>query len=183
MTISFIIPTIGRQSLINTLASIETRPGDEILVVGDGEQPNARVICTCFGAEAVTYLEHGPTNQGGNAQRNAAMAIAKGDYLAFIDDDDWYRTGHRDAMEKAMIGRPVLFRMAYSSGHTLWQDATVRQGNFGTPMMFLPNDRAMLGSWSSERYESDFDFFTSMKWPLDQVLWRPDVVAQVGHPA
>jgi hypothetical protein len=42
--ITFIVPTIGRESLIKTLNSIECREGDEILIVSDGFRVNAQEL-------------------------------------------------------------------------------------------------------------------------------------------
>lgn len=59
----------------------------------------------------------------GNPQRNKAIKRAKGDYLAFIDDDDYYVPGHRQVMQNAIDenpGKPILFRFRYPNGEILW---------------------------------------------------------------
>lgn len=173
--ISFIVPTIGRPSLMQTLGSIETRPGDEVLVVGEvrHQRPYGRF----------NFIPCPRGNDHGGSERNFAMSRASGRYLAFIDDDDTYAPGHRLAMGMAILttpGKPVIFRMRYPNGVTLWQDQEIRCGNVGTPMILIPNMPTKLGVWSS-RYECDFNFLESMKWPKEEVVWRPEIVANVGH--
>lgn len=63
--ISFIIPSIGRNSLKRTLASIDKWPGDEILVI----QHNP------------------PTGNWGNSERQKGTDKAKCDYITYINDD------------------------------------------------------------------------------------------------
>jgi hypothetical protein len=65
-TISYIIPSINRPTLHDTIASIEMRTGDEICLEFDLPK----------------------TGMWGNPQRNKAIRRAGGDWLAFIDDDD-----------------------------------------------------------------------------------------------
>jgi glycosyltransferase involved in cell wall biosynthesis len=175
-TISFIVPTIGRASLADTLASIETDPGDEILVVGDcfrhpPTDPRPRYI-PCMAGE-----------DWGCKERTLGIGLARGDYLAFIDDDDVYRTGARAAMREAMRetpDRPVLFRMTYPDGRILWHYPLLRCGNVSTQMVLIPNDPARLGRWTARR-EGDFDFLASMQWPPDEIAWRYEVIACLGR--
>ena len=166
-SISFIVATLGRESLTRTLASIELWPGDEILVVRG--KP--------------------PAGDWGHTERNAALPLAKGGWLAFIDDDDVYVKGHRAHQADAimgMIGRrrlfPILFRMRYrSDGRILWRDndMDLRNGNVGTPMMLVPNIPDRLSTFG-HRFEGDFDFMNSWSWPRRNVVWNPVVIAEIG---
>lgn len=143
-TISFIVATCGRPTLQATLASIELFPGDELLVVGHNlprTDPRAR------------YIDHPPGDDWGHTERNAAMAEARCDYIAHLDDDDTYAPGHRQVMAAAIgnnPGRPIIFRMRYRNGQELWRRQVVECGNVGTPMSLLPNDpqrRGVFGSY------------------------------------
>lgn len=172
--ISFIVPTIGRPSLVQTLRSIQTMPDDEILVVG-------KIFPT--GDRRPRYF---PVPNGGDSgvkERNIAIENAKGRYLAFIDDDDVYAPGARFAMRQAALetpGRPVLFRMRYPNGITLWHNKEVCCGNVGTPMILIPNMPTKLGTWSGGGI-SDYAFLASMKWPHSDIVWREEVIALLGH--
>lgn len=172
--ISFIVPTIGRLSLMQTLRSIQTLPGDEILVAG-------KIYPTGDTRPRLFPCQNG--NDWGCKERTLAIAHAQGQYLAFIDDDDCYVPGARLMMEEAIReapARPILFRMRYPSGLVLWQDQAVRCGNVGTPMILIPNMPTKLGTWST-RYEQDFHFLETMKWKADDIVWRPEVIAHIGH--
>ena len=179
MSISFIVPTIGRESLRRTIASIETRPGDEILLVGDvalrlreyafiAERPELRVI------------DCPPGGDYGHHERNVAMETAKGDYLSSMDDDDEYMPGARALLESAMHGAPSIFRMQYHNdqGPTLWRDKEIRVGNCGTPCVFAPNMPERLVPWG-HHYCGDFDFMSGMKWAPHEISWREEVICIV----
>ncbi len=168
--ISFIVPTAGaRDTLAETLTSIETLPGDEILVVGPVTvtDPRVRVIPTA------------PVHDWGATERTIGMRLATQPWLAFMDDDDVYAPNHRAFMSCAIADapdRPILFRMTYPDGHLIWGSPEVSIGNVSTQMMLMPNDPKRLGIWQSGRRECDFDFLETMGWPRAALAWRPEVI-------
>lgn len=172
--ITYIVPTVGRPSLFTTLNSIECWPGDEILIVGNGyrvNDPRAR------------FIDCPPGGDWGHTERNFATPFAKGRYIAHIDDDDVYAPGTRALMEDAMRrtpNRPVIFRMRFPNGITLWDTPGVRCGNLGTPCFFLPNQPEKFGTWKSF-LGGDCAFLESSKWTEDEYVWRPEVIALLGH--
>jgi hypothetical protein len=171
--ISFIVPTIGRPSLANTLASIECWPGDEILVVGGPPVSDARV----------RHIPCAPGGDWGHSERNFVAPYIRGQYVAHIDDDDCYAPGTRALMADAIYqtpGHPVLFRMQYPNGVTLWRHTLVIHGNVGTPMMLIPNEPDKFGVWGSFD-GGDCHFLETMKWQREQIVWRPEVIAHLGH--
>jgi glycosyltransferase involved in cell wall biosynthesis len=173
-TVSFIVPTIGRPSLVKTLRSIETYPGDEILVVGDRYRVKD---------PRVTYVDCEPFGDWGHGERNLATPYAKGDYVAHIDDDDIYAPGTRALMEDAMTktpGRPVIWRMRYPCGVVLWQTPEIKCGNIGTPCFLMANQPEMFGTWGSF-VGGDCAFLESSKWKTEDYVWRPEIIALLGH--
>lgn len=176
--ISFIIATLGRASLLQTLQSIETRPGDEIILVGhvpanilEAADPRTRFIA-CQ-----------PGGDWGHTERNWVTPYARGRYLAHIDDDDTYAPGTRDLMQDVIENtpnRPALFRMRYPNGITLWRDPKIYCGNVGTPMMLIPNEPDKLGKWGSF-VGGDCQFLETSKWAPEEYVWRPEVIALLGH--
>jgi len=175
MTISFIVPTIGRPSLQATLDSIELWPGDEILLVSErlDLQPS----------KPVRHIYCPAGHDWGHTERNVASPMAQGQYLAHIDDDDTYAPDARALMEEVMCTtphRPILFRMRYPNGVTLWREPALTFGNVGTAMMLIPNEPAKFGTWGS--YDGgDFGFLETMHWRRDDIVWRPEVTVLLGH--
>lgn len=160
--ISFVIPSINRETLHRTVASIEVWPGDEVLVEFDLP----------------------PSGMWGNPQRNKAIKRATGDYLAFIDDDDYYVKGHRQIMEDTINqnpGKPILFRMQYPNGKCLWKVKKILPGNVGSPMILVPNKREMLYKWFSGRNMADYIFVRNWGWKDEDVVFSDAIIALLGH--
>jgi len=176
--ISFIIATIGRPSLADTLASIELGEGDEVIVIGNVDAHTDG---------PVRYIPCPPGGDWGSTERNIATPLARGRYLAHIDDDDTYVRGHRALMADAIAAAPdrfTIFRMRFPDDTVLWQYRVVRWGNVGTPMLLIPNVPAKLGRWGEQQDCGDLHFLQTMHWRPDEIVWREDVIAQIGqaHP-
>jgi len=162
-TISFIIPTIGRDSLQSTLESIKQWPGDEVLVI----------------------RHNPPSGNWGNAERQEGTDKATCDYLAFIDDDDVYAPKAREIMDKAIEenpnGYPILFKMQYPNGRILWVDKKNRCGNVSAQMMLVPNVKDNLHYWRQHESAADFQFMNNWKWPHKLTIWREEIICYLGH--
>ena len=178
--ITFIVPTLGRPLLARTLRSIECWPGDEILVVGAVKETVNRDEVN---GVTVRFVPCEAGGDWGHAERNWSTPLARGRYVAHIDDDDTYAPGTRALMADAIAPtpeRPVLFRMRYPNGITLWREPRVYCGNVGTPMMLIPNVPEKLGTWGSF-VGGDCAFLESSKWAAEDYVWRPEVIALLGH--
>jgi len=174
-TITFIIATTGRPSLAQAIQSVELWPGDELIVIGNVEARTDGQI---------RYVPCEPGRDWGSTERNRATPLARGAYLAHLDDDDAYVPGTRALMADAIAetpGRPVLFRMRYENGNTLWHVPYLERGNVGTPMMLIPNVPDRLGQWGERQDCGDYCFLTTMRWAADEIVWRPEVIARINQ--
>ena len=100
--VSVIVPTRNRTRLLrDALESVtrQTYPKWEIVVVNDGGEPIVPVV-HAFNGPIVAIDQK--TGKGPAAARNAAIEAAKGDLLAFLDDDDIYRPGHLALLVEAL---------------------------------------------------------------------------------
>ena len=61
----------------------------EVILVDDGSPDDSGVICDQYAQLDARIRVIHQTNQGVSAARNAAFAIARGEYIAFVDADDW----------------------------------------------------------------------------------------------
>lgn len=179
MSISIIVPSVGRKTLVNTLLSIipQLGPSDEIVVVMDGySAPEITAL-----SPQITYLEIKKTNDYGNSARDAAIQAAKGTHLAFCDDDDILSKDAFTVFRKAISldhQTPWVFRMRYAGPHPstpegliLWQEPVIRPTNVGTPMMLVPNG-ADLPKWKIDKNLEYSDYI----W-IDKInkMWHNDL--------
>lgn len=87
---SVIIPVYnGEKTIARALDSIlqQTWPAYEIIVIDDGSTDQTEAIVQGYSAP-VRYVNQ--KNAGPSAARNRGAALAEGDWVAFLDADDWY---------------------------------------------------------------------------------------------
>ncbi|MBQ2407539.1 MAG: glycosyltransferase [Lachnospiraceae bacterium] len=72
------------QSVVN-----QTYSKLEIIIVDDGSTDKSSTICDDFAAEDKRIKVIHQSNQGLSAARNTGILSATGDYLFFVDSDDW----------------------------------------------------------------------------------------------
>jgi len=90
--ISIIIPVFNTEIYLGIcLHSVinQTYPNLEIIVVNDGSTDNCPNICEMFAmSDSRIKVFHQP-NRGVNSARNKGLKAAKGEYIGFVDSDDW----------------------------------------------------------------------------------------------
>lgn len=72
----------------------------EILLVNDGTKDNSGAICDEYAKKDARIRVIHKENGGLSSARNAGLNVARGEYIAFVDSDDWIE---RDAYE-TMLG-------------------------------------------------------------------------------
>jgi len=96
--VSIIIPTYKRTDMLaRAIRSVlnQTYKNIEIIVVDDNEsnsifRKEVEIIMQSFqGDSRVKYIQH-PYNKNGAAARNTGIKSSTGDYISFLDDDDYY---------------------------------------------------------------------------------------------
>jgi len=91
----------------------------ELIAVDDGSQDESLAILeACAQADPRVRVLRQPTNGGVAAARNAGIAAAQGDYIAFLDADDWWHTSKLEMQLAGMretgaqISYTAYFRVA-----------------------------------------------------------------------
>jgi glycosyltransferase involved in cell wall biosynthesis len=88
--VTAIIPTYNRKEYLeNAIQSVanQSYSNIEILVIDDGSYSNyAQSVCDKFSNCYYLYKENG----GLSSARNYGINLAKGEYIAFLDDDDYW---------------------------------------------------------------------------------------------
>ena len=67
----------------------QTHQNLEIILIDDGSPDNCGTICDEFAAEDIRIRVIHQENGGVSAARNAGLRVASGDYIGFVDSDDW----------------------------------------------------------------------------------------------
>ena len=97
--VSAIIPTYNRSSLIkDTICSVlaQTETDLEVLVVDDGSTDDTRSVIKGLNDERVIYFYK--TNGGPASARNFGLSKANGEYIAFLDSDDFWPANYLEVM-------------------------------------------------------------------------------------
>jgi glycosyltransferase involved in cell wall biosynthesis len=123
------MPTYNRAAYIaDAVRSVQaqTYPHVEIIVADDGSNDNTAEIVAQFGS-AVVYL---PLTHRGQpaATRNAALRVAKGEYIAFLDSDDLFLPGRLARQVSALIEHPDA-GLVYSNGYFFREDPETPTGH------------------------------------------------------
>jgi glycosyltransferase involved in cell wall biosynthesis len=116
--VAVIIPVYAAAFLDEALASVfgQARPADQVIVVDDGSPDQAAIQqAVDRWPGRVTLLRQ--ANAGAAAARNAGLAAANADWVAFLDADDRWLPG--------FLGRQMAFLEAHRDLDLVWADATI----------------------------------------------------------
>ena len=120
--ISVILPVFnGERYIKKAVDSVLSQSMDdfELIIVNDGSSDNTSNIIKGFDDERITLISQ--ENRGPGAARNRALEIAKGEYVMFLDSDDWlcedaFKTAYGEAKEKD-TDITIFQIMKYDSGN------------------------------------------------------------------
>lgn len=88
--VSVVIPTHNRSALLRrAIESVrrQTYSECEIIVVDDASPDDTQEVVADIPDVRIRYVRH-TCNKGGSAARNTGIECARGQYIAFLDDDD-----------------------------------------------------------------------------------------------
>ena len=106
-TISVIIPIYNAEAFVaEAIESVlgQTLPPSQVIVVDDGSTDFSATIARRY--EKYVQLVQQP-NAGGSAARNRGVTLAQGDFLAFLDHDDYW------ALEKLALQIDAFRRLPH----------------------------------------------------------------------
>lgn len=96
MWLSIVIPVYNVEAYISKCLEELLKYSDdeiEIIAVSDGSKDNSVQIVKSFAAKDKRIRLIEQENQGVSAARNTGIRAAKGEYLTFVDADDWIDSG------------------------------------------------------------------------------------------
>lgn len=102
-TVSVVIPTCNRDAYLHEAvesALAQTVEPVEIIVVDDASDSDPRAQLAAFGEKV--RLHRLATRSGASVARNQGVMLARGDYVAFLDDDDLWMPEKTEMQLRAM---------------------------------------------------------------------------------
>ncbi len=119
--ISVIVPTFNRPDMLKrALQSIAQQifTDYEIIVVNDGGIDVADTVTSFNERHNITCIHHGK-NRGLAAARNSGIGVARGKYIAYLDDDDRFAPDHLQTLVSFL--EQSHLRIAYSDAWRIVQ--------------------------------------------------------------
>ena len=125
--ISVILPVFnGEKYIENAVESVLKQNFNdfELIIVNDGSTDKTHCIISSFDDSRITIINQ--KNSGPGAARNNALKIARGDYIMFLDADDWFsadalKTAYSEAL-KYNTDLTFFQMINYSNGETYEND-------------------------------------------------------------
>lgn len=104
----------------------------EIILIDDGSPDRCPEICDEYARQDQRIKVIHQENRGLSAARNAAIAVASGEYIMFVDSDDWVepdfcRIPYETAESKG--ADMVIFSCIRHKGDAFWKSQAGREGS------------------------------------------------------
>ncbi|HXI55926.1 MAG TPA: glycosyltransferase [Polyangia bacterium] len=128
--VSVIMPTFNRPDFLKrALDSLtqQTFTDFEVVVINDAGAPVEALLDRYAGRLSVTYVRQA-RNRDRAAARNAGISVARGQYIAYLDDDDCYLPEHLATLIEAL--RDGKHQVAYSEAVLVSEQKTDGQGHY-----------------------------------------------------
>jgi glycosyltransferase involved in cell wall biosynthesis len=170
--ISIIIPAYNLESCMeHTLNSVtsQTFPSLELVLVNDGSTDNTLQIAReVLGESGIDYQILDQVNQGVSQARNAGIRAAQGEYLFFLDGDDYLEPDCLEKMYQALVEHHA--QTAYAS-YVKVTDTGERLDS--TPLVELPEI-------SSAEYLIRLELSMAITFSFCQLLYPRRLVREKG---
>lgn len=104
--ISVVVPIYNTVSYLQRcLASIakQTYRNLEIICIDDGSTDGSGVLADRFAEQDGRFVVRHKENGGESSARNAGLRLVTGDYVAFVDCDDWLEPDMYEQLVKALV--------------------------------------------------------------------------------
>lgn len=135
--LSIIIPVYNvERYLSDCLTSVVNQdiPSDEyeIIVINDGSPDNSLVIAEDYSKQYCNIRIISQENQGLSVARNVGLSLAQGDYIWFVDSDDWIEENClkeiSDILNKNKLDALRIKSVRYINGELKYRKYNLRYG-------------------------------------------------------
>lgn len=168
--VSIIIPVYNAEgTLPRCVDSIlnQTFTDFELLLVDDGSADASGAICDCYAAKDSRVRVFHQANSGVSASRNLALDQARGDYLQFLDSDDWITPDATSCLVRAMEGGPC--DMVVSDFYRVVGERVSQKGDIEEDGILTREE------YAAHMMENPADFYYGVLW---NKLYRRNIVEE-----
>ncbi|WP_446424620.1 glycosyltransferase family 2 protein, partial [Mailhella sp.] len=144
LMLTIIVPCYNAEKYIDRcLSSIynQTYKNFECIVIDDGSTDNSATLCDKFSAKDSRFIIIHQENRGVSAARNAALDIARGEYIGFVDADDYIDVDHFELMlasaEKFKTDLVLCDVIAERNRQALWVSSYISEKDVLTKSEFM----------------------------------------------
>lgn len=136
--ISIILPVYNAQNTIKRCVDSirsQTFTDFELIIVNDGSHDSTAVICDDYQQQDTRISVVHKTNGGVSSARNLGLEYAKGDWITFVDSDDWIEdcfleTIYKEAKEYDLIIEYAKFINHPTGNDILMPNLIINELNF-----------------------------------------------------
>lgn len=131
--VSVILPTYNRAAILhNAVQSVLTQTFSdfELLIIDDCSKDETRQVVSSMTDKRIRFVSL-EKNSGGGASRNAGIFRSKGEYIAFIDDDDRWLPDKLETQLSFLENKPV--DLCYCAVKKTYWSKYLKQTRFNRP--------------------------------------------------
>ncbi len=149
--ISVIVPVYNSEKYVNRcIDSIlnQTYENLEVLLINDGSSDGSLKICEDWAEKDKRVKIVNEKNKGVSAARNLGIKYATGDYVGFVDNDDWLRPEMYEKMleliekEKADVAVCKFINVDEKYNRVSIKEANLTAEHFKNPIYFFLNNNS-----------------------------------------
>lgn len=146
-TVSVIISTYNRAHMVGrAIRSVlgQTYRDFELIVVNDASTDHTDEVLNSFNDKRIRYVRFGE-NRGGPAARNTGIKMARGKYIAFLDDDDEWLPAKLEKQVEKMKDVTGEVGLIYSGSEVIADDSNTIQRRYHPEQRGNVHKRLLLG--------------------------------------
>ena len=175
--ISVVVPVYKAEKYIRQCVDsilAQTFRDFELILVDDGSPDNCGKICDGYAAQDSRIKVVHRENGGPSAARNAGLDLAQGEYVAFVDSDDYIREEMFETLLRALVRNNV--GIAICDYERVADDGTVKN-----EVVFPPDLREGIVSnrTAFDGFSGEYCFFWGVLW---NKLYRRELFKDVRFP-
>ncbi|NUU67350.1 glycosyltransferase [Enterobacteriaceae bacterium BIT-l23] len=183
--VSVIVPVFNVEKYVEKCMDSllnQTLTDIEIIIVNDGSTDRSGEIVQRYIRQYnnIKYVEQ--ENKGLSEARNAGVRYAEGEYLAFLDSDDWVKADAYEILyNKAIINNDDIvccgFYMSFENGAAQREYITSKEYNSVEPLIEFEIFRHIKVAAWDKLYNREFFIRSGIRYPAG--LWYEDTAVSV----